>query len=72
MDNPIGQEDRNRISYLLKKPWNPNVFRHTTATEFAGILSDADAKQWFGWADNSASLPTFLLQRLFDRSLELK
>jgi integrase len=53
LDDPIGQDDRNQILHLLKKPWNPNVFRHTTATEFAGILSDADAKQWFGWTDNS-------------------
>jgi integrase len=53
LDNPIGQDDRNQILHLLKKPWNPNVFRHSTATEFAGILSDADAKQWFGWTDNS-------------------
>jgi integrase/recombinase XerD len=53
LDTAIGQDDRSKIFHLLKKPWNPNVFRHTTATEYAGILSDADAKQWFGWADDS-------------------
>lgn len=50
LEQAIGQDDRSQILRLLNKPWNPNVFRHTTATEFAGILSDADA---FGWADNS-------------------
>ena len=53
LDTAIGQDDRSKIFHLLKKPWNPNVFRHTTATEYSGILSDADAKQWFGWADDS-------------------
>jgi len=53
LEQVIGQDDRTQILRLLTKPWNPNVFRHTTATEFAGVLSDADAKPWFGWADNS-------------------
>jgi hypothetical protein len=29
------------------------VFRHTTATEYTSLLSDANAKQWFGWSDDS-------------------
>lgn len=53
LDTAIGQEDRKKITHLLKKPWNPNVLRHTTATEFSSILSDADAKQFFGWSADS-------------------
>jgi hypothetical protein len=53
IDQAIGQDDRNKIFHLLKKPWNPNVFRHTTATEYSSLLSNANAKQWFGWSDDS-------------------
>src|SRR5215831_7543350 len=52
-DEPIGQEDRNRINRLLEKSWTPKVFRHTTATEYSPILSTPDANQWFGWTENS-------------------
>ena len=53
LDEPIGQEDRNRIRILLEKSWTPKVFRHTTATEYSPILSAPDANQWFGWTENS-------------------
>jgi integrase len=53
LDDPIGQEDRNKINRLLEKSWTPKVFRHTTATEYSSLLSNPDANQWFGWTENS-------------------
>ena len=55
LDEAIGQQDRNQIQQLLKKPWNPYIFRHTVATEFLGRnrLNRDLGNQWFGWAENS-------------------
>jgi hypothetical protein len=55
LDKAIGQEDRENIQQLLKKPWNPYIFRHTVATEFLGQgrLTRDLGNQWFGWSEKS-------------------
>src|SRR5215469_3840043 len=55
LNEAIGQEDRNQIQEMIRKPWNPYILRHSTATEFLGRRNlNADlGKQWFGWSENS-------------------
>src|SRR5215469_14801812 len=50
-DEPIGQEDRNRINRLLEKSWTPKVFRHTTAKTFKSY--HGLAKERMNQMDNS-------------------
>jgi integrase/recombinase XerD len=54
-NEPIGQDDRNSMLHLLKKPWNPYVFRQTVATEYlgSGALTKSQGDQWFGWSERS-------------------
>jgi hypothetical protein len=51
-DEAIGQDDRTAILRLLKKPWNPYVFRQTVATEYlgSGALTKHQGDQFFGWS----------------------
>lgn len=37
----------------IDKPCNPHQFRHSRATELAKKLTEAQMKQFFGWAQNS-------------------
>jgi integrase/recombinase XerD len=55
LQEPIGQDDRNSILHLLKKPWNPYVLRQTVATEYlgSGALTKSQGDQWFGWSERS-------------------
>ena len=52
VDDAIGQDDRNVILRLLKKPWNPYVFRHSVTTEYLGrgALTKHQGDQFFGWS----------------------
>jgi len=51
-DDAIGQDDRTGILRLLKKPWNPYVFRQTVVTEYLGrgALTKHQGDQFFGWS----------------------
>ena len=51
-DDAIGQDDRNAIIRLLRKPWNPYVFRHSVTTEYLGrgALTKHQGDQFFGWS----------------------
>jgi hypothetical protein len=51
-DDAIGQDDRNAILRLLRKPWNPYVFRHSVTTEYLGrgALTKHQGDQFFGWS----------------------
>jgi hypothetical protein len=49
----IPQEDKDRIRDLLKKPWNPYVFRHTDLTRKSSILKESELRQHAGWARGS-------------------
>jgi integrase len=52
VNDAIGQDDRNAIIRLLRKPWNPYVFRHSVTTEFLGYgaLTKHQGDQFFGWS----------------------
>ncbi|MFL6423909.1 MAG: hypothetical protein ACJ71R_09995 [Nitrososphaeraceae archaeon] len=54
LDNPnIPPEDKQRISELLKKPWNPYIRRHSSLTEKSGILKEHHLRQFAGWSPGS-------------------
>lgn len=45
------EEDKRKIRDLLKKPWNPNIRRHTAATEISKTLKDSVLiDQYMGWS----------------------
>jgi integrase/recombinase XerD len=46
-------EDKQRISELLKKPWNPYIRRHSALTEKARILKEPILKMHAGWSSRS-------------------
>ncbi|MGA9153587.1 MAG: site-specific integrase [Candidatus Nitrosopolaris sp.] len=50
----VPDEDKKKITDLLKKPWNPYVHRHSAITEKSGLLSsDAKLRQFAGWTARS-------------------
>ncbi|MGA9151362.1 MAG: hypothetical protein WBZ36_12355 [Candidatus Nitrosopolaris sp.] len=50
----VPEEDKKKISDLLKKRWNPYVHRHSAITEKSGIISsDQKLKQYAGWTPRS-------------------
>src|SRR5918994_5857054 len=54
LDNPnVPPEDKQQISELLKKPWNPYIRRHSALTEKSMILKETVLKQHAGWKPDS-------------------
>jgi integrase/recombinase XerD len=54
LDNPnIPSEDKQKISELLKKPWNPYIRRHSSLTEKSTILKEHTLRQFAGWSPGS-------------------
>src|SRR5918911_2822631 len=54
LDNPnVPPEDKQKISELLKKPWNPYIRRHSSLTEKSGILKEHHLRQFAGWSPGS-------------------
>ena len=52
--NPnIPPEDKQKISELLKKPWNPYIRRHSALTEKSKILKEHTLRQFAGWTIGS-------------------
>jgi integrase/recombinase XerD len=49
----INPEDKQRISELLKKPWNPYIRRHSALTEKSIILKEHVLRQHAGWTADS-------------------
>jgi integrase/recombinase XerD len=50
----VPDEDKKKITELLRKPWNPYVHRHSAITEKSGLLSsDAKLRQFAGWTSRS-------------------
>jgi hypothetical protein len=47
------QEDKQKTSDLLKKPWNPYVRRHSALTEKARFLKEPLLKMHAGWSPRS-------------------
>jgi integrase len=46
-------EDKQKISELLKKPWNPYIRRHSALTEKSTILKEHVLRQHAGWSPGS-------------------
>jgi integrase len=54
LENPnVPPEDKHKIRELLKKPWNPNVRRHSALTEKSKILKEHTLRQFAGWTMGS-------------------
>lgn len=55
LDTDIPYEDKVKIRTLLKKPFNPYIWRHTSLTDKSKKqkLSDAELQQIAGWSRNS-------------------
>jgi integrase len=50
-DPMVPEEDKRKITELLKKPWNPYIRRHTAATEISKSLKDSVLiDQYMGWS----------------------
>jgi integrase len=46
-------EDKNRITALLQKPWNPYIRRHSALTDKSKILKEHILRQHAGWTHTS-------------------
>jgi len=53
LNSNISQKEKEKISELLKKPWNPYVRRHSALTEKSKILKEHTLRQFAGWSANS-------------------
>lgn len=49
----IQAEDKQKISALLKKPWNPYIRRHSALTEKSVFLKEHVLRQHAGWSPRS-------------------
>jgi integrase/recombinase XerD len=52
-DPRVSPEDKQKITVLLQKPWNPYVFRHSALTEKSKILKEHILRQHAGWTSSS-------------------
>jgi len=52
-DPQINPEIKNQIVDLLKKPWNPYIFRHSGLTSKSKILKESVLRQFAGWQPGS-------------------
>ncbi len=50
----VSPEDKEKISELLKKPWNPYIRRHSALTEKSKILKEHVLRQHAGWSQTSS------------------
>jgi hypothetical protein len=49
----VPPEDKQKISELLKKPWNPYIRRHSSLTDKSTILKEHTLRQFAGWSPGS-------------------
>jgi integrase/recombinase XerD len=49
----VPPEDKAKIKELLKKPWNPYVFRHSALTQKSTMLKEHVLRQHAGWSGRS-------------------
>jgi integrase len=52
-DPNVIPEDKQKITELLKKPWNPYIIRHSALTEKSKILKEHVLRQHAGWSPRS-------------------
>jgi len=53
LNTDIPEEDKQKIKELIKKPWNPYIFRHTDLTNKTRFLIEAELEQHAGWRPGS-------------------
>jgi ribosomal protein L37AE/L43A len=49
----ISLEDKNHLRELLRKPFSPYIFRHTSLTNKSKIINEVNLRQDAGWAGKS-------------------
>jgi len=54
LETDIPQEDKNKLADLLRKPWNPYIFRHSSLTDKSKILKENILRQHAGWTPRSS------------------
>jgi integrase/recombinase XerD len=59
-DPKVIPEDKQKIRDLLKKPWNPYIFRHSALTAKAKFLKENTLRQHVGWTQNSEMPRTYI------------
>ena len=52
-EETVPESDKSLIRYLLTKPWNLYIFRHSALTEKSQYLSDSALKDHAGWSMGS-------------------
>jgi integrase len=56
----VPQRDKDQLSKLISKPFNPYILRHSTLTQKAKILKEHVLRQHAGWAINSKMLQVYI------------
>jgi integrase/recombinase XerD len=65
----VSPEDKQKITELLKKPWNPYIRRHSALTEKSTILKEHVLRQHAGWSVGS-QMPQIYLHYFGNESSE--
>jgi integrase/recombinase XerD len=52
-DPNVAEEDKQKIKELLRKPWNPDIRRHSALTEKSSFLKEHILRQHAGWSPRS-------------------
>ena len=68
-DPDVPAADKNIITELLNKPWNPYIQRHNSLTEKSMILKESQLRQIAGWSMNSR-MPQIYLHYFGNESSE--
>lgn len=60
-DSKIKGKDKEALSELVKKPWNPYlVGRHSSLTEKTSMLTDHQLTKYAGWTPNTKRRATYI------------
>jgi integrase/recombinase XerD len=65
----IPSEDKQKITELLTKPWNPYIRRHSALTEKSKFLKESILRQHAGWT-NDSQMPNIYLHYFGNESSE--
>ena len=68
-DQNIPSEDKQKITELLTKPWNPYIRRHSALTEKSKFLKESILSQHAGWT-NDSQMPNIYLHYFGNESSE--
>ncbi len=68
-DQNIPLEDKQKITELMAKPWNPYIRRHSALTEKSKFLKESILRQHAGWT-NDSQMPNIYLHYFGNESSE--